>query len=104
MLTCVPLGTGKEHTMSVKKIFITLVVIVMCIILGAFLINVFLPNATAQVINAAEDAVYKSTGMQFDFNADGHKGQNNEDYSSDGVGHGSNADEIYNSGAVDGFQ
>ncbi len=90
--------------MSVKKIFMTLVVIVMCIILGAFLINVLLPNVTAQVINSAEDSVFKATGMQFDFNSDGHTGTNNNDYSGDGVGKGSNADQIYDSGAVDGFQ
>lgn len=88
--------------MSVKKIFMTLVVIVMCIILGAFLINTLLPNVTAQVINSAEDSIFKATGMEFDFNADGHVGAPNSNYANDGVG--ADGGVIDNGGAVDGFQ
>lgn len=59
--------------MSVKKIFMTLIVIVMCVILGAFLINIFLPNVTTVLINAAEMQIYNATGMKLDFNRDGVK-------------------------------
>lgn len=60
--------------MSVKKIFMTLIVIVMCVVLGAFLINIFLPNVTTVLINAAEDQIANATGMHLDFNGDGHAG------------------------------
>jgi hypothetical protein len=88
--------------MSVKKIFLTLVVIVMCIILGAFLINVLLPNVTAQVIDSAEDSIYKETGMAFDFNSDGNKGDSKKDYSSNGKADDNMVDD--GSKSVEGFQ
>lgn len=87
--------------MSVKKIFMTLIVIVMCIILGAFLINTLLPNVTAQVINSAEDSIWKATGMEFDFNADGNIGSGDNNYANDGVGEDGGV--IDNGGAVAGF-
>ena len=89
--------------MSVKKIFMTLVVIVMCIILGALLINTLLPNVTAQVINSAEDSIYKATGMKFNFNGDDVIGGSSTDsnYSDGGVGEDKGV--ITNGGAVDGF-
>ena len=40
-------------------------------ILGAFLINILLPNVTQQVVNATESSIFNATGMQFDFNGDG---------------------------------
>ena len=61
--------------MSVKKIFMTLIVIVMCVILGAFLINILLPNVTQQVVNATETSIFNATGMKFDFNGDGKSSQ-----------------------------
>ena len=88
--------------MSVKKIFMTLVVIVMCIILGAFLINILLPNVTAQVIDSAEDSIYKATGMSFDFNSDSNKGDNKKDYSSTGQADDNMKDD--GSKSVEGFQ
>ena len=88
--------------MGVKKIFLTLVVIVMCIILGAFLINVLLPNVTAQVIDSAEDSIYKATGMSFDFNSDNNKGDSKKDYQSDGKADSNMIDD--GSKSVEGFQ
>lgn len=59
---------------NVKKIFMVLVTIVICVLLGAFAINVLLPNGTSTIINATEDMIYKATGMGFDFNNDGNMG------------------------------
>ena len=56
--------------MSVKKIFITLIVVVACVMLGALLLNVLMPNVTRSVVNAIEDTIFSATGMQFDFNGD----------------------------------
>lgn len=60
--------------MNVKKIFLTLVTIVGCVIIGALVLNVLLPNVTTTLINATEDMLYKATGMSFDFNNDETKG------------------------------
>ena len=56
---------------SVKKIFMVLITIVMCVLIGAFLLNILLPNVTTTMINATEDMIHNATGMKFDFNADG---------------------------------
>lgn len=63
--------------MDVKKIFITLITIVICVILGAFVINTLMPNVVNTVINAAEGQIYNATGLSFDFNGDGAGGTQN---------------------------
>ena len=65
--------------MSVKKIFMTLITIVCCVIIGALILNVLLPNVTNSLINAAEDMVRNATGMSFDFNGDGNTGVGSSD-------------------------
>ena len=64
--------------MKVSGIFKTLIVVVICIIIGAFAINVLAPNVVNQVSNAIEASIFKATGMQFDFNADGTTAQDNQ--------------------------
>lgn len=56
--------------MSVAKIFKVLIVIVACVIIGAIVLNVLLPNATTALVNAVEGQIYNATGMSFDFNGD----------------------------------
>lgn len=67
--------------MNVKKIFIMLITIVACVILGAFVLNVLMPNVVTTVINAVEQQIWRATGLSFDFNADnitgGSTGQSN---------------------------
>lgn len=60
--------------MSVKKIFITLITIVACVMIGALVLNVLLPNAAVTLVNSAEDMIYNATGMSFNFNGDSHAG------------------------------
>ena len=57
--------------MSVRKIFIVLITIVVCVILGAFVLNVLMPNAVTAVVDAVEATIYQATGMKLDFNGDG---------------------------------
>lgn len=57
--------------MSVGKIFKVLIIVVACVILGAVILNVLLPNATQGMINAVENTIYNATGLQLDFNGDG---------------------------------
>lgn len=63
--------------MSVKKIFITLITVVACVMVGAFVLNVLMPNAITTGTNAVEDQLYKATGIKMDFNGDANQGGNN---------------------------
>ena len=56
--------------MSVKKIFITLITVVACVMLGAFVLNVLMPNAIKTGTNAVESQLYRATGIKMDFNGD----------------------------------
>lgn len=67
--------------MSVSSIFKTLIIVVVCIIIGAAVINIFAPNLVAQLSNAIENSIYKATGMTFDFNGDGTAGSDALDVS-----------------------
>lgn len=60
--------------MSVQKIFMTLIIVVACVILGAFVLNALLPNVIAGVANSAEDMLKNATGMSFDINGDNQVG------------------------------
>lgn len=60
--------------MSVQKIFMTLIIVVACVILGAFVLNALLPNVIAGMSNSAESMLKNATGMSFDVNGDGQVG------------------------------
>lgn len=64
--------------MSVKKIFMTLIIVVACVVIGALVLNVIMPNATKAVINAVEGQIQNATGMDFDFNGDGVTGSDGD--------------------------
>ena len=55
---------------SVKKIFILLITVVALIAIGAFILNVFMPNVMASVFNAVDTAIYDATGIALDLNGD----------------------------------
>ena len=61
--------------MSVQKIFITLIIIVACVAIGALVLNVLLPNVTTTLISAVENMIYQATKLEFDFNGDGVVGK-----------------------------
>lgn len=75
-------------------------------ILGAFLINILLPNVTQQVTNAAEQSLFNATGMSFDFNGDGSTVNSGAiDQTQTQVGNNQNdMSGATNAGAVGGFQ
>lgn len=88
--------------MSVKKIFVMLITVVCCVIVGAFVINILLPNVTATLVNAVEDQIYRATGMEFDFNLDGTMGSaSNGEYKGERTG---TEAEIVAEDAVVGFE
>lgn len=67
--------------MKVGGIFKVLIVIVGCVLVGALVLNVIIPNVATTTVNAVEDQIYKATGLSFDINSDGHSGSNNSTYS-----------------------
>ena len=60
--------------MDVKKIFVILITVVACIAVGAFVLNVLMPNVMATVFNAVDTAIYDATGIALDLNGDGVNG------------------------------
>lgn len=57
--------------MSVKNIFITLIIVVACVAIGALVLNVLLPNVATALVDAIEGMIYNATSLQFDFNGNG---------------------------------
>lgn len=88
--------------MKVQGIFKTLVIVVCCIVLGAMVLNIFLPNVVTQLSNVVEDSIYKGTGMSFDFNGDGHGGGANVSNSYTDTTNGGDYDTEFND-KVEGF-
>ena len=88
--------------MSVSKIFITLVIVVACVGIGALVLNILLPNATATVVNSVEAQIFNSTGLTFDFNGDGMGASDGADHTGGNTAT-DDASDVTNAG-VDGIQ
>lgn len=86
--------------MNVKKIFVILITIVACVIIGAFTLNILLPNVTTSLVDAAEDMVYNATGMSFDWNGNGNDGAT----SGTGTPKTNSTDKTNTGAGVQGFQ
>ena len=59
--------------MSEKKIFIMLITVVACVMIGAFVLNVLMPNFITTAVNLVEQQLFNATGMKLDLNGDGVK-------------------------------
>lgn len=70
---------------SVKKIFTVLIVMVACVVVGALVLNVLLPNVSSSLVDALETMVYNATGMTFDWNGNGNAGNANGREFDDGM-------------------
>lgn len=97
--------------MSVAKIFKILIIIVACVIVGAIVLNVLLPNTTTSIVNAVEGQIFNATGMTFDLNGDGTTGKTSADSARTGGEIKSAGDKVKNttkqqeqSGKVNGFK
>lgn len=91
--------------MNVKKIFIILITVVACVILGAFVLNTLMPNVTTTLINAVEDQIFKATSLKFDFNNDNNAGTNDNSYAgqnSDDTVTGETGDNVVGFGGAGG--
>ena len=87
-----------------KKVFITLITIVCLIVVGATIINIFLPNTVTQLSSVVEDSIYKGTGMKFDFNGDGQTGDANANNTYDDTTQGGSYQDELSGVDVEGFQ
>lgn len=70
--------------MSVKKIFMMLITVVACVMIGAFVLNILMPNFITTAVNLVEQQLHNATGMTLDLNGDGtyqtgNKGKYNAD-------------------------
>ena len=89
---------------SVKKIFTVLIVMVACVVVGALVLNVLLPNVSSTLIDALEQMVFNATGMKFNWN--GNDSQIDENGKVDFAGDNSvneDGDDIGKSGEVSGL-
>ena len=89
--------------MSVGKIFKILIIIVACVIVGAIVLNVLLPNVMVSMVNAVEAQIFNATGMSVDFNGDGTNGRGSAATATTGTIAGSGAS-TDNNGASDQSQ
>jgi hypothetical protein len=67
-------GGNKPMSDSVKKIFIVLIVVVACVMIGALVLNVLMPNVMVTIVDSVENMINRATGMSVDFNGNGVKG------------------------------
>ena len=89
--------------MGVGKIFKVLIVIVVCVMIGAMAINVIVPNAVSGLVDATEGMMYKASGISFDFNGNGIAGSNSSG-SSEFTGSNAAGDAADELGTVEGFK
>lgn len=63
--------------MNVKKIFIILITVVACVMIGALVLNILMPNVMTSLIDSTENMIYNATGMSMDFNGNNVRGDEN---------------------------
>lgn len=90
--------------MSVKKIFIILITVVACVMIGALLLNVLMPNIMTSVVDSCENMLYNATGMSMDFNGNGKVGGKGTAKVGQNVDDNRGTKDIAQGRAVDGFK
>lgn len=91
--------------MKVSKIFTILIVIVACVVIGALVLNVLLPNTATAIVDAVEDQIYKATKITLDLNGNGNKGDNQDTYTNLNSKDSTNANGAHSGGVgVNGFK
>ena len=89
--------------MSVGKIFKVLIIVVACVIIGALVLNVLLPNTATTLVNAVEDQITNATGLKFDLNGDGDAGSTGSTTYSGGSRANDNGQNSNEAAGVNGF-
>lgn len=57
-----------------KKVFTILITIVICLVIGGFILNTVMPNVVDQAVMAVEDSIFNATGFSFDIDGNGRAG------------------------------
>lgn len=98
-------------TGAVTKIFILLIAVVLCVVVGAFLINIVMPGMLQGVSNAIEAGIKSATGITLDINGDGinpdtqiWNSSSNTDAASGGQRAADNTNQAQQNHGVQGFQ
>lgn len=94
--------------MGVKKVFIILITVVVCVLLGAIVLNMVMPNLVSQLSNQIETQIYNATGLSFNFNGDSKAGGKSE-YDAGSIGNNDGTKDTgtadkKDSGTVGGFE
>jgi len=59
---------------GIKKVFMILISAVASVIIGALVLNVFLPNAVDIAVDSTENMIFQASGLRVDIDSDGRPG------------------------------
>ena len=57
--------------MNIGSIFKKLITVAVCVVVGALILNLILPNVYSATVNTIEKGIKAGTGISFDLNGDG---------------------------------
>ena len=90
--------------MKVSKIFVILITVVVCVIIGAFVINILMPNTVTSVVDTVENQIQHATGISLDLNGNGTAGATGNTIADLKIGSTDKSSSTNSSKTVDGFQ
>lgn len=90
--------------MKVSKIFVILITVVVCVIVGAFVINILMPNTVTSVVDTVENQIQHATGISLDLNGNGAAGATGNTIGTMKSSSTDKSNSANNSKTVDGFQ
>lgn len=90
--------------MKVSKIFVILITVVVCVIVGAFVINILMPNTVTSVVDTVENQIQHATGISLDLNGNGTAGAAGNTIADMKHNNTDKTNSTNNGTTVDGFQ
>ena len=90
--------------MKVSKIFVILITVVVCVIVGAFVINILMPNSVTSLVDTVENQIQHATGISLDLNGNGTAGAAGNGIANMKSSATDRSNSANNGTTVDGFQ
>lgn len=90
--------------MKVSKIFVILITVVVCVIIGAFVINILMPNTVTSVVDTVENQIQHATGISLDLNGNGVAGASGNNIANMKNSNNDKSNSTNSGKTVDGFQ
>lgn len=90
--------------MKVSKIFVILITVVVCVIVGAFVINILMPNTVTSLVDTVENQIQHATGISLDLNGNGTAGAAGNGIADMKHSNNDRSNSASNGTTVDGFQ